>query len=1027
MAQTKYDVRITFQIAKAGNGFKEVQQEIAKTEQTSKAKTKSIFGQWTELRSKILVVKFAIREVANAFNAFYSSARGGAELTQLTESFDRANASIFKTPTLLNDLSVAARGTVTEAELMSGIMTLTAGTSETLSKALTTNAAELLTIAKAANRLNPTLGDTEYFYKSLTTGIKRSSYRILDNLGIVVRVGDANRRWAEEMGRTVDSMTAEERQMALLNETLRVGGRLVQQAGGTSESLTDSYDILKTAVREVSNEMKEGLNRALLPLIKGFADARLAAIEFRAEIANIFTTDYSEDWANNVQIQLAVVRQKLEQFLEDMGFAAQAGMFLRAGQLDQETIEEYSNQLARIFLEADPDLASKFLEQTWTNAEQVSTPTFEAIRNVAKQLNIELSDTLLSGEQGVGAGLELIPGIVIPYYNLEKAVNKLNTELERNAIIQSRLNVANNLALTFGRSDVGLTNKRLDALNELNKELARGVRLLDFSGIKTDDYNEGMRELVAATIDANQESNSLAGVFLGLGFNVDETGISLGGYSATWKEINTLLEQSIGATEEAASITNFLAAQAEYATWAGFDYAQMLDIMAVSSDKAAQAVQDAADELERLRQIDLANIFGELSTGDGELPLFNEELDELGKQLVWVSDSSVTHQQQVSNLQDEYDNIVDTINDYNTYARGASLADDERAEKLQEQYDLLDIVAGRLDDVGGIQGHYQEIVRAATVNEEELNKAIYESIAAKSEDALATGIAGIALGQLTEGQAFALLQYAVMVQKIEQLAQAYVDGSIGAYGLRDGVRSIIDEVENMDNVFESNAQTTDEQNQKYIEFIDNIKNNKPPIIPIEFAVEEDPFKDKVLPKPDETDLVYEYDFVGNAQNILDEELTPVQELLQSIETESPYEFELDDNLADKIGEAEVFDGYLMNWDGKHILLHVDVDYNQIGEPPNIPGGARWPDDAGQHGLDRIVPFGYPNDSFLIGASTGERVTVQTPAQQRAASSVTHGPTYNFYAPVYGEDSMRQMLDEYNEEQGILAKARARTS
>ena len=108
----QYDVRITFQITKAGTGFKEVQNEIEKTDNVNKKATKSIIGKWTELRSQLLLVKFAIAEVSNAFNAVWSAARGGAGLTQLTESFERANSAIFKTPTLLNDMSVAARGTM---------------------------------------------------------------------------------------------------------------------------------------------------------------------------------------------------------------------------------------------------------------------------------------------------------------------------------------------------------------------------------------------------------------------------------------------------------------------------------------------------------------------------------------------------------------------------------------------------------------------------------------------------------------------------------------------------------------------------------------------------------------------------------------------------------------------------------------------------------------------------------------------------------------------------------------------------
>ncbi len=50
-------------------------------------------------------------------------------------------------------------------------------------------------------------------------------------------------------------------------------------------------------------------------------------------------------------------------------------------------------------------------------------------------------------------------------------------------------------------------------------------------------------------------------------------------------------------------------------------------------------------------------------------------------------------------------------------------------------------------------------------------------------------------------------------------------------------------------------------------------------------------------------------------------------------------------------------------------------------PPDRPGGPQ-----AQHGLDMRVPPGFNNDSFPIWTSSGERVTVQTPAQQKAGGT-----------------------------------------
>ncbi len=49
----------------------------------------------------------------------------------------------------------------------------------------------------------------------------------------------------------------------------------------------------------------------------------------------------------------------------------------------------------------------------------------------------------------------------------------------------------------------------------------------------------------------------------------------------------------------------------------------------------------------------------------------------------------------------------------------------------------------------------------------------------------------------------------------------------------------------------------------------------------------------------------------------------------------------------------------------------------------------------QHGLEGIVPFGFPNDSFLFGATSGEEVIVRTKEQQKEGG----GGDVHFHAPI----------------------------
>lgn len=196
----------------------------------------------------------------------FEFAEAGAGLLQLEASFDGLNASMLRTPGLLNELKEASRGTISEAQLMQGVLKLVAGASEETSRAMSEASPRLLEIAKAAQKLNPTLGDTAFLYDSITTGIKRSSPMILDNLGIIVKVGEANEAYAAALGKTVEQLTAEEKQIALLNATLEAGDNLIAQAGGNIDSLTDRYTQLRVGIEEATDALKIGFAEGLMGL-----------------------------------------------------------------------------------------------------------------------------------------------------------------------------------------------------------------------------------------------------------------------------------------------------------------------------------------------------------------------------------------------------------------------------------------------------------------------------------------------------------------------------------------------------------------------------------------------------------------------------------------------------------------------------------------------------------------------------------------------------------------------------------------
>ena len=251
-------------------------------------RNKSMLTTMRDLSVTAFAVVGTLQQVASGVkqltSAGFDLARTGAQVTQMEQSFALMNRQIGISPSILGDMSAAARGTISDYDLMSSIFTLTAGSTKAMQRELTLAAPQLLEVSKAASKLNPELGDTEFMFQSISRGIKRLEFRLLDNLGLNIKIGEANKKHAEAIGKTVEELTAEEKTMALLNQTLEVGQRLIQQVGSDVASAVDPYEQLTTAMKEFRQELGQtfDLMAQSTGVLGGteFIDGRTRALEY---------------------------------------------------------------------------------------------------------------------------------------------------------------------------------------------------------------------------------------------------------------------------------------------------------------------------------------------------------------------------------------------------------------------------------------------------------------------------------------------------------------------------------------------------------------------------------------------------------------------------------------------------------------------------------------------------------------------------------------------------------------------------
>lgn len=128
---------------------------------------------------------------------------------------------------------------------------------------------DLMLIARAKAR---DMGiTTTQAFNDIATGIGRGSPLILDNLGLVMKVGTANEQMAASLGKTVQELTDKEKKMAILNATLDAGKEALSRHN--LEVLTDKerMDSLGASAANLGIELGKLLKGPVSDVSSGLA------------------------------------------------------------------------------------------------------------------------------------------------------------------------------------------------------------------------------------------------------------------------------------------------------------------------------------------------------------------------------------------------------------------------------------------------------------------------------------------------------------------------------------------------------------------------------------------------------------------------------------------------------------------------------------------------------------------------------------------------------------------------------------
>jgi len=300
----------------------------------------------------------------------------GTRIDSLRESFQTTSTSVGQdADAMLEALEKSARGQINSIDLITSA-------NRAMLLGVATSAEEMAKLMEIAEVRGSAMGLTlNQAFNDIVTGIGRGSALILDNLGIVVDLEKAYRRFAEQNGRTVSSLTDLEQKQLIVNEVIK-----------QSESLVAGADFSK--------------------LTSEFEKAQAQAENFGINLANAFTEIIGRDLAGRLADQLERVNAALNSVegQENIAVAAQV----------------VDDQISKI-----DQLLEQYEQNTQRQAEAIDS-AYETLFNIP---GVQAARTAIQGLQSDLAELGVRP---IDLGDLDSALDALR-ELE-NAVVPQGLN-----------------------------------------------------------------------------------------------------------------------------------------------------------------------------------------------------------------------------------------------------------------------------------------------------------------------------------------------------------------------------------------------------------------------------------------------------------------------------------------------------------------------------------------------------------------------------------------------------------
>lgn len=434
-------IKIRADVAELKKGLDSANKKISEFSKKGSDDAKS-FGKVFETAVGFLVAQVANKAAQSISSFVTEGVKGFAQYEQTLSSFKYMTG--IAADGLLDAMDRAAEGTVSKMDLVRQANTaMVLGIEQEMLP-------KLVEISRASAKVLG--GDTQFMFESLVTGIGRQSRLMLDNLGIIVKIGDAQLAYAKSVGKTVEELTDEEKALAFRNSVLEAGNALIDKAAGSETELADALARNKKAVEELKVAFGEAISPAVTKsagiltqtfnnlgftlkemstwTIQGVlsgASAELKEAAIAADEYRFFTEALAAE-QSNLKMQLESVALQLNSGNITVDEATtKLGVYASALQLEEKTVQELKEGYYGAY-----EAFNKFLSartglqfEGETEADKKKNRLLLQANQYQQELGITQQDALKLAEQESGFTLNSL-NLEIEAYRLKREAIRLS-------------------------------------------------------------------------------------------------------------------------------------------------------------------------------------------------------------------------------------------------------------------------------------------------------------------------------------------------------------------------------------------------------------------------------------------------------------------------------------------------------------------------------------------------------------------------------------------------------------------------